>query len=90
MMKELGYELHARIIWDKMNGIAPAFTVRFSCKYLLWFYKMAVYRCGKCKNKCAEQGKINLVCLRCKWQYEGQSAFDRKEDLFDENKDEGT
>ena len=29
MMKELGYELHARIIWDKENGIAPAFTVRF-------------------------------------------------------------
>lgn len=39
MMKELGYELHARIIWDKENGIAPAFTVRYSHEYLLWFYK---------------------------------------------------
>lgn len=39
MMKELGYELHARIIWDKENGIAPAFTVRFSHEYLLWFFK---------------------------------------------------
>lgn len=39
MMKQLGYELHARIIWDKGNGIAPAFTVRFSHEYLLWFYK---------------------------------------------------
>lgn len=39
MMRELGYELHARIIWDKENGIAPAFTVRFSHEYLLWFYK---------------------------------------------------
>lgn len=39
MMKELGYELHARMIWDKQNGIAPAFTVRFSHEYLLWFYK---------------------------------------------------
>ena len=38
-MKELGYELHARFIWDKDNGIAPAFTVRFSHEYLLWFYK---------------------------------------------------
>lgn len=38
-MKELGYELHARFIWDKENGIAPAFTVRFSHEYLLWFYK---------------------------------------------------
>lgn len=39
MMKELGYELHARLIWDKGNGIAPAFTVRFSHEYLLWFYR---------------------------------------------------
>lgn len=39
MMSELGYNLHARLIWDKENGIAPAFTVRFSHEYLLWFYK---------------------------------------------------
>ena len=39
MMKELGYSLHARFIWDKENGVAPAFTVRFSHEYLLWFYK---------------------------------------------------
>jgi len=32
------YKLHARFIWDKTNGIAPAFTVRFSHEYLLWFY----------------------------------------------------
>ena len=38
-MKELGFTLHARLIWDKGNGIAPAFTVRFSHEYLLWFYK---------------------------------------------------
>ena len=38
-MKRLGYSLHARFIWDKENGIAPAFTVRFSHEYLLWFYK---------------------------------------------------
>ena len=39
MMKELGYSLHARLIWDKENGIAPAFTIRYSHEYLLWFYK---------------------------------------------------
>lgn len=39
MMRLLGYELHARMIWDKENGIAPAFTVRFSHEYLLWFYQ---------------------------------------------------
>ena len=39
MMRELGYTLHARMIWDKGNGVAPAFTVRYSHEYLLWFYK---------------------------------------------------
>ena len=39
MMNELGYTLHARFVWDKENGVAPAFTVRFSHEYLLWFYK---------------------------------------------------
>ncbi|MCK5642857.1 MAG: DNA methyltransferase [Gammaproteobacteria bacterium] len=38
-MKNLGYKLHARIIWNKLNGIAPAFTIRYSHEYLLWFYK---------------------------------------------------
>jgi len=32
------YKLHARFIWDKTNGVAPAFTVRFTHEYLLWFY----------------------------------------------------
>ena len=39
IMNELGYKLHARIIWDKVNGPSPAFTLRFSHEYLLWFYK---------------------------------------------------
>lgn len=39
IMKELGYSLHARFIWDKQNGIPVAFTVRYSHEYLLWFYK---------------------------------------------------
>lgn len=34
----LGYKLHCRMVWDKLNGVAPAFTVRFSHEYLLWFY----------------------------------------------------
>jgi N6-adenosine-specific RNA methylase IME4 len=33
------YKLHARFIWDKGNGVAPAFTVRYSHEYLLWLYK---------------------------------------------------
>lgn len=38
-MNKRGYKLHARFVWDKENGVAPAFTVRFSHEYLLWFYR---------------------------------------------------
>lgn len=38
-MTERGYRLHARLVWDKGNGVAPAFTVRYSHEYLLWFYR---------------------------------------------------
>jgi N6-adenosine-specific RNA methylase IME4 len=36
---ELGYKRHARIIWDKENGVAPCFSLRYSHEYLLWMYK---------------------------------------------------
>ncbi len=38
-MVQRGYRLHARLIWDKGNGVAPAFTVRYAHEYLLWFCK---------------------------------------------------
>lgn len=57
MMKELGYELHVRMIWDKENGVAPAFTVRFSHEYLLWFYRK-----GQILMPCEEmRGKYTSV-----------------------------
>ena len=39
-MQRRGYKRHCRLIWDKANGIAPAFTVRFSHEYLLWYYRI--------------------------------------------------
>lgn len=39
MMHKLSFTLHARLVWNKENGVAPAFTVRFTHEYLLWFYK---------------------------------------------------
>lgn len=53
-MKKRGYKLHARFVWDKGNGVAPAFTVRFTHEYLLWFYK---------------PGKMLKPCARCRGKY---------------------
>lgn len=38
-MTHRGYRLHARLVWDKCNGVAPCFTIRYAHEYLLWFYK---------------------------------------------------
>jgi len=35
----LGYKKHCTFIWDKDNGMCPAFSVRYSHEYLLWFYQ---------------------------------------------------
>lgn len=39
MMKSMGYKVHARIVWNKVTGMATAFTVRYQHEYLLWCYK---------------------------------------------------
>jgi N6-adenosine-specific RNA methylase IME4 len=38
-MLSRGYRMHARMVWDKGNGVAPAFSLRYSHEYLSWFYK---------------------------------------------------
>lgn len=38
-MLSLGYRQHARLIWDKQNGVAPAFSIRYCHEYLGWWYK---------------------------------------------------
>lgn len=54
--EELGYKLHARMIWNKVTGIPAAFTVRFGHEYLLYMYK------GKLLPVCkSERGKIHTV-----------------------------
>ena len=79
-MNELGYQLHARMIWDKENGIAPAFTVRFSHEYLLWFYKK-----GKMLKPCSEtRGKYTTVLREASTQHskKPQCAYEMLEDMF--------
>lgn len=54
--ENLGYKLHARMIWNKVNGIPAAFTVRYGHEYLLYMYK------GKFLPVAKEvRGKIHTV-----------------------------
>lgn len=54
--EDLGYKLHARMIWNKVTGIPAAFTVRFGHEYLLYMYK------GKLTPVATEErGKIHTV-----------------------------
>lgn len=54
--KELGYKLHARMIWNKVTGIPSAFTVRYGHEYLLYMYKGKFMPIAK-----EERGKIHTV-----------------------------
>jgi len=84
MMKDLGYELHARIIWDKVTGIPAAFTLRYAHEYLLWFYKK-----GKLLKPCDEmRGKYTDVIREkvVKHSKKPECAYKMLEDMFPEAK----
>ena len=56
MAEDLGYKLHARMIWNKVTGIPAAFTVRYGHEYLLFMYR------GKLSPIAIdERGKIHTV-----------------------------
>lgn len=46
-MLDRGYKRHVRMIWDKTNGVAPAFTIRYSHEYLIWYYKPKLLKIDK-------------------------------------------
>ena len=54
--KSLGWKLHARMIWNKVNGIPAAFTVRYGHEYLLYMYRGGLLPVSK-----EERGKIHTV-----------------------------
>lgn len=54
--KELGYKLHARMVWNKVTGIPAAFTIRYGHEYLLYLYKGKLIPVAK-----EERGKIHSV-----------------------------
>lgn len=39
LAQRMEFRLHARLVWNKLNGIAPAFTLRFGHEYLLWLWR---------------------------------------------------
>ena len=80
-MKELGYDLHARFVWDKENGIAPAFTVRYSHEYLLWFFKKGKILMPKPEAR----GKYTTVIRErsTKHSKKPQAAYEMLEDMFE-------
>ena len=60
--ESLGYKLHARMIWNKVNGIPAAFTIRFGHEYLLYMYRgkllpVATEERGKIHSVFTEQAK---------------------------------
>ena len=56
LAEELGYKLHARMIWNKVTGIPSAFTVRYGHEYLLYMYKGKFIPIAK-----EQRGKIHTV-----------------------------
>ena len=54
--ENIGYKLHARMIWNKVTGIPASFDIRFGHEYLLWLYR------GKLQPVAInERGKIHSV-----------------------------
>lgn len=80
MLQELGYVLHARMVWDKTNGVAPAFTVRYSHEYLLWFYKKN--RMLKPVNHTRGKYRTVFVEKSTKHSKKPQCVYEMLEDMF--------
>lgn len=80
LMADLGYKVHARLIWDKTNGIPAARTVRFSHEYLLWFFK----RGGLLYPRPEAIGKYTTVMREKSTVHsrKPQCAYEMLEDMF--------
>jgi len=67
------YNLHARFVWDKENGVAPAFTVRYAHEYLLWFYKSPMVKISP-----EMRGKYTTVLREKSTKHSRKPDFARK------------
>jgi len=95
LAEELGYELHARIIWDKENGVAPAFTVRYAHEYLLWMTKRPMIKIaenvrGKFTTVIREKStKHSKKPIKAYEMIESLYPYNTKIELFARNKRAG-
>lgn len=80
MMEELGYKLHARIVWNKTTGMCTAYTVRFQTEYLLWFYKKGNILMP-CKETRGKYGDIFTESVK-KHSKKPLYAYEMLEDMF--------
>lgn len=79
-MDKLGYIRHARIVWNKLTGMAPAYTVRFTCEYLLWFYPKN--RMLKPQDNTRGKYSTCLVEAAKRHSQKPESAYCMLEDMF--------
>lgn len=81
MMNELGYTVHCRMVWDKGYGFAPAFTIRYTHEYLVWFYQK-----GKIiKPRQEARGKYRSVIVAPKGKRHSEKpecVYEMLEDMF--------
>lgn len=77
--KDIGFRIHARMIWNKVTGIPSAFTVRFGHEYLLYCYR------GKLIPVASDmRGKIHTVFTEKVTQHsrKPEIAYDIIEQLY--------
>ncbi len=81
-MLSRGYKRHARFVWDKGNGVAPCFTIRYAHEYLIWYYKPKLMKVAK-----EQRGKFTTIIREPARQHSRKpdAAFKMLEAMFPES-----
>ena len=85
MIKDLGLKKHIVMIWDKNQGMAPAFSVRFVHEYLIYAYKGKFQR--PAKEAQGKYGSVFHTIQNGKHSQKPEIAFEIIETLYPDFKD---
>lgn len=85
LMAALGYRLHARMIWDKGTGPTPAYTIRFTHEYLLWFFKKGNIILP-CRDKRGVYGTVLRENSKRNHSQKPECSYRMLEELFPDTK----